>query len=104
LLDKSKNAEIWQRILFRQVPGQIKNVYTKRDMILLFYSFAEKGWSLGRNAIFEKNSDKHRNFVYDEGDELLVEKQDLNTFRLLNYNLWSLASDDIGGIGHTNYR
>ena len=70
----------------------------------MLYSFAEKGWSLGRNAIFEENSDKHRNFNYDKGPEQLVASDDVVTFRLTNLNLWSLASDDIGGIGHTNYR
>jgi len=104
LLDKQKNGELWQRILSSQVPGQIKNVFTKRDLILLLYTFSEKGWSLGRNPVFEINSEKHRNFNYDKGEEMLVAPKELTTFRLTNFNLWSLASDDIGGIGHTNYR
>ena len=86
------------------MPGQITNVYTKRDLILMLYSFAEKGWSLGRNAVFEENSGIYRNFKYDKGSESLVAPHELVTFSLTNYNLWSLASDDIGGIGHTNYR
>ncbi len=67
MIDKPSKTELWQKILASQVPGQIRNVFTKRDLILIFYSIAEKGWSLGRNAVFEKNSDKHRNYNYDQG-------------------------------------
>ena len=63
----------------------------------------ETEWSLGRSAVFEKNSVRHRNFDYDEGQVMLVEKKDVFTFRLKNYNIWSLASENIGGVGHMSY-
>ena len=37
-LDKDKHKQLWMRILSSQVPGQVKNVYTKKDAILLLYT------------------------------------------------------------------
>ena len=88
------------------MPGQIRNVYTKNDWILLLFTITEMDWSMGRNAVFEKNSLKHRNFDYDNNKEkvTLVAHKDVFTFRLKNYNIWSLASENFGGVGHMSYR
>lgn len=51
-LDKTKHSELWQKILSDQIPGTIKNVYTKKDFMLLLYTITGLDWAIGRNAIF----------------------------------------------------
>ena len=51
-LDKQKNRDLWATILNCQIPGVVKNVYTRKDAILLLYSVAEFDYAIGRNAIF----------------------------------------------------
>ena len=55
LLDKPNKTELWQKILSSQIPGQISNVYTKRDWILILFSTTEVNWALGRSPVFEKS-------------------------------------------------
>ena len=69
----------------------------------MLFTITDKEWSLGRNPVFEKNSVRHRNFDYDEGMVMLIEQKDIFTFRLKNYNIWSLASENTGGVGHMTY-
>ena len=38
--DKSKNQELWQKIFHTQIVGQIKNTYTKKDLILILFTLA----------------------------------------------------------------
>ena len=103
MLDKPKKSELWQIILSSQVPGQIRNVFTKKDCILLLFSITEVDSSLGRSAVFEKNAERYRNFDSDEGQVMLVEQRNIFTFRLSNFNIWSLAAENIGGVGHMSY-
>jgi hypothetical protein len=51
-LDKSKHTQLWQKILSDQIPGTIKNVFTKKDFMLLLYTITGLDWAIGRNAIF----------------------------------------------------
>ena len=53
-LDKQKNRDLWADILSSQVPGVVKNVYTRKDAILLLYSAAEFDYAIGRNAMFAR--------------------------------------------------
>ena len=39
--DKEKTRELWAEIFSSTVSGQISNVYTKKDLILLLYSLCE---------------------------------------------------------------
>lgn len=84
-LDKQKSCQMWQTILSRQVPGQIKNVYTKRDLILLLYTLAESDWALGRNATFDGKVVGARNFSYDKLNQQVV--SDEVCFAFKNYDL-----------------
>ena len=51
-LDREKTRALWSNILSSVVPGQIRNVYTKKDLILILYSICEIDESVGRNIIF----------------------------------------------------
>ena len=51
-LDREKTRSLWSNILSSVVPGQIRNVYTKKDLILILYSICEIDESVGRNIIF----------------------------------------------------
>lgn len=51
-LDREKTKGLWSNILSSTVAGEIRNVYTKRDLILIMYSICETDTSAGRNKIF----------------------------------------------------
>jgi len=51
-LDKPKHKELWTQILTDTVPGTIKNVYTKKDAILLLYQISQVDYAIGRNPMF----------------------------------------------------
>jgi hypothetical protein len=89
---------LWQRIFSNQVPGQIKNVYTKSDYILLLYSFAESDWAIGRNPIFEKMLKGSRNLSVMKDDEPAI--SDLECIRVRNYDIKEVTNQ----IGHLKYR
>ena len=40
-LDRDKSKELWSNILSTVVAGEIRNVYTKKDLILFLYSLCE---------------------------------------------------------------
>jgi hypothetical protein len=61
-LDNPKNSQLWNSILSAQVAGQIKNVFTKRDLVLLLYSASEVDCAVGRSACFTEKSPAGRNF------------------------------------------
>lgn len=100
-LDKSKHTQLWQKILSDQIPGTIKNVYTKKDFMLLLYTITGLDWAIGRNAIFIQKT-AVRNFALDNGTELVVSQS--ASFKLKNYDLKSLASESCSVVGHTNYK
>ena len=66
-MDRDKTKELWAEIFSTTVPGQIKNVYTKKDMILMMYSICETDASQGRNDVFKKQ------FIGDRRSNLLAE-------------------------------
>jgi hypothetical protein len=66
------------------VPGQIKNVYSKKDYILLLYSCSEGDFAIGRNSVFTKMI-SGRNFSNDQGGEPDIAEGD--AFALKNYDL-----------------
>jgi hypothetical protein len=82
------------------VPGKIKNVFTKRDLILLIYTATERDYAIGRNPVFVSRD--CRNPAYDEGGEPMV--SDTPSFWLKNFDLQSLGHDSVMGVGHTDYR
>jgi len=44
-LDRDKTKELWSNILSSVVAGEIRNVYTKKDLILILYSLCEADFS-----------------------------------------------------------
>ena len=52
ILDKAKHKALWTQILSQSVAGPIKNVYTRKDAILLLYSVSQFDWAIGRNPMF----------------------------------------------------
>lgn len=64
--------------------------------------------AIGRNPVFNENSEQLRNFANDEGHEPVVSDVK-HSLTLENYNIWDLNSTSdltnlTGGIGHTDYR
>ena len=51
-LDRDKTKQLWATILSTVIPGEIRNVFTKKDLILLMYSICETDHSAGRNKLF----------------------------------------------------
>ena len=53
---KPAKEEQWVRIFSTVVNGSVKNLHTKKDLILLLYMISQKRQSaLGRGAAFSKN-------------------------------------------------
>jgi len=48
-LDRDKTKLLWADILSTVLPGDIKNVHTTNDWVLLYYSMCELEQSQGRN-------------------------------------------------------
>ena len=108
-MDKNKTCELWSNILSATVPGQIRNVYTKKDLILILYSLCEVDESVGRNVIFTEQflGEKRTNLLAQE--ELnqnlpAVASETDMAFSLRNFNIWALESQAFLGIGHCQYR
>ena len=99
-LDRDKSREQWSTILSQIIPGEIKNVYTKKDLVLLLYSASEQGKSTGRNNIFPEPflGAKRTNLLAEGGQNTknklpaIASPGDL-AFSLRNFNIWSLDSD-----------
>ena len=67
VLDKAKHKALWTMILSQSIPGSIKNVYTRKDAILLLYSISEFDWAIGRNPMFVKQTKGVRsNILYED--------------------------------------
>jgi len=101
--DKTKHSELWQNIFSSQIPGSIKNVYTKKDMILLLYSAGERDSAIGRNALFVDESPKVRNLANPDKTSVYEKLVCEQAFCLYNYDLSNMGTDFLG-IGHADYR
>ena len=105
-LDREKTKFLWANILSTVLPGEIKNVYTSYDWILLYYSMCEHEKSQGRNKIyFEPYVEEQRtNLLADYGRVghlPAVASPEEHVFRLRNYNIKGLGTSSIG---HLAYR
>lgn len=108
-LDRAKTRHLWTSVLSTVVAGEIKNVRTKKDLILILYSICETTESQGRNDIFNSQFVEARrtNLLADRERSLelpAVAQVGDTAFRLRNFDLWSLPSKNLIGIGHLQYR
>ena len=108
-IDRPKSRELWAQILSSILSGEVKNVYTKKDLILLLYSMCETAFSQGRSTVFERRmlGSRRTNLHAEEESyqsDLVIASEDDWAFRLRNYNIWSLKSSSFFGLGHLQYR
>ena len=69
-LDRAKSKELWATILSSVISGEVKNVFTKKDYILLMYSICETDQSAGRNKLFTTAflGNRRTNLLAEEGN------------------------------------
>jgi len=105
-----RNAQtqaVWSKIFSQTINGSIRNVYTKKDMILLLYTSSQLRYSTGRNQVMAEASEGLINTTLsNESTPVVIEKRDV--FSLKNYDISGLpceiATIKILGIGHNDYR
>ena len=81
----NKNKKKWNRIFSNIVNGQVKNVFSKADRILLLYSVSELDF---------KAAGRHRIKLGEEDPDEVVENYDITK---------NIVSEKLEGMGHTNY-
>ena len=103
------------RILSETIPGQVQNVYTAKDLILILYSISQTDWAMGRNPMFVKQKQGERENMIEEDPNKaefaslsVVAQPHQQPFTVKNYSIWSLNpghdKNYILGIGHMQYR
>ena len=108
-IDRDKTKLLWADILGSVLPGEIKNVYTTNDWILIYYSACETEQSQGRNSVYTKQliDDRRTNLLADDegfSDLPAVAGAGELVFRLRNYSIKGLGSSSRFGLGHLEYR
>ena len=97
----------WGKIFSETISGSIRNVHTKKDMILLLFSATQLRYSAGRNQVMEKSSEGLIN-TSENINNLPVVIEGKDVFSLKNYDISGLpceiATIKILGIGHNDYR
>ena len=68
-MDRDKTKMLWMDILGSVIAGEIKNVHTTNDWILIYYSICEAEESQGRSAIYiNQMVDGRRGNLLAEGE------------------------------------
>eukprot|EP00347_Sterkiella_histriomuscorum_P001838 403370484 len=77
----------WERILHNVVRGQIKNLYSQSDVLLILYTMLEKQKSIGCTQVYDKSQQNMSNLSKIKGSDTLSCIKDENEFRLRNYDI-----------------
>ena len=104
-LDKSNQRQKMAAVFSHVIAGEIKNLWTKNDLILVLYHCCEKQTAMGRDDIFpDQTLDNIRTNLLGEQagpsqPENTVAEPGENVFRLQNYDLAQVSK-----IGHMKIR